>query len=192
MANEESFLGLAETGTDNREETGDGVEEDGTATSGVKVERVRKPATAVEETSTKESLEDKLGRTYHRAETFTKPTSRGGNTKLGGGGTRVTVGFEKEAVECFRDLQGGSISDIHSCSHLHQDGIEFIARTQALDAPLHRKTIDGTPASTILPLLRLLTKSHLPTTPAKAIRLRTLADRPHHGIRIEISPYGPI
>ena len=47
MADEESFLGLAETGTDNREETGDGVEENGTATSGVKVERVRKPTTTM-------------------------------------------------------------------------------------------------------------------------------------------------
>ena len=77
MADEESFLGLAETGTDNQEVTGDGVEEDGTATSGVKVERVRKPATAMEETSTKESLGEQLGRTYHKAETFTKPTRRG-------------------------------------------------------------------------------------------------------------------
>lgn len=76
MADEESFLGLAETGTDNREETGDGVGENGTATSGVKVERVRKPATTMEETSTKESMGDKLGRTYHKAETFTKPTSQ--------------------------------------------------------------------------------------------------------------------
>ena len=54
MADEESFLGLAETGTDNREETGDGVEENGTATSGVKVERVRKPTTTMEEPSTKD------------------------------------------------------------------------------------------------------------------------------------------
>ena len=103
----------------------------------------------------------------------------------------MTVGSEKEAVECFGDLQGGSISDVHSCSHL-QDAIELIARTQALDVPLYRKTIDGTPASTILPLLRLLTKSHLPTTPAKAIRIRNLMGRPRHGIRIEINPYGPI
>ena len=104
----------------------------------------------------------------------------------------MTDGSEKEAVECFGDLQGGSISDIHSCSHLYQDAIEFIARTQALDAPLYRKTIDGTPASTILPLLRLLIKSHLPTTPTKAIRIRNLTGRPRHGIRIEINPYGPI
>ena len=70
----------------------------------------------------------------------------------------MTVGSEKEAVECFGDLQGGSISDTHSCSHLYQDAIEFIARAQALDVPLYNKTIDGTTASTILPLLRLLTK----------------------------------
>ena len=69
MADEESFLGLAETGTDNRKETGDGVEENGTATSGVKVERVRKPTTTMEETSTKESLGDKLGRAYRKAGT---------------------------------------------------------------------------------------------------------------------------
>ena len=69
MADEKSFLGLAKTGTDNREETGDGVEENGTATSGVKVERVRKPTTTMEETSTKESLGDKLGGTDHKAET---------------------------------------------------------------------------------------------------------------------------
>lgn len=61
MADEESFLGLADAGTDNREETGDDVEEDGTATSGVKVDRVRKPTTAMGQTSTKQSLGDKLG-----------------------------------------------------------------------------------------------------------------------------------
>ena len=101
----------------------------------------------------------------------------------------MTDGSEKEAAGCFGDLQGGSVSVIHSCSHLYQDAIELIARTQASDVPLYHTTIDGTPASaTILPLLRLLIKSHLPTTPAKAIRSRTLTGRPSHGIRMKISP----
>ena len=108
----------------------------------------------------------------------------------------MTVGSEKEVAECFGDPRGGSISVIpFLLSPLpFQDGNEFIARTrtQALDVPLYRKTIDGTLASTTFPLLRLLIKSHLPTTPAKAIRLGTLTDRPSHEIRSEINPYGPI
>ena len=48
--------GSAGTGAGDREETGDGVEKDGTATSGAKVERVGEPTTAMGEMSTKESL----------------------------------------------------------------------------------------------------------------------------------------
>ena len=95
------FPGLPEAGTSNLEETGDGVEEDGTATPVVKVEWIGKPTMAMymEETSAKESLRGagELGGTYHKVETFTKPTSHGRNTKLGGG-TRVTVGSEKEVA----------------------------------------------------------------------------------------------
>ena len=58
---------MTETGADDREETEDGAEEDGTATPEVKVEWVGKPTTAAEKTSTKESLRDKLGKTYHKA-----------------------------------------------------------------------------------------------------------------------------
>ena len=63
---EELFPGLTETGTDDREETEDGAE-DGTATPEVKVEWVGKPTAAAENTSTKGSLRDKLGETYHKA-----------------------------------------------------------------------------------------------------------------------------
>ena len=62
---EELFSGLTETGADDREETEDGAE-DGTATPEVKVEWVGKPTAAAEKTSTKESLRDKLGETYHK------------------------------------------------------------------------------------------------------------------------------
>ena len=60
------FPGLPEAGTNNLEETGDGVEEDGTATSVVKVEWIGKPTMAMEETSAKESLRGELGGTYHK------------------------------------------------------------------------------------------------------------------------------
>ena len=87
-----------------------------------------------------------------------------GSVKLCGfGGTEVN-----EKTTRPRTISPGNIHSFH----LYQDTIELIARTQALDVPLYRKTINRTPASTILPLLRLLTKSHLPTTPAKAIRIR--------------------
>ena len=77
------FPGLAEARTDNREETGDGAdsEEDGTATSVVKVEWIGKPTMAMEETSAKESLRGELGGTYHKAAAFTQtdePNSAGG------------------------------------------------------------------------------------------------------------------
>ena len=64
---EELFPGLTETGADDREETEDGAEEDGTATPEVKVEWVGKPTAAAEKTSMKESLREKLGETYHKA-----------------------------------------------------------------------------------------------------------------------------
>ena len=81
------FPGLPEAGTSNLEETGDGVEEDGTATSVVKVEWIGKPTMAMEETSAKESLRGELGGTYHKAAAFAKPTSHGGIPNSAG--TRV-------------------------------------------------------------------------------------------------------
>ena len=65
MTDEELFPGLTETGADDWEEAEDGAE-NGTATPEVKVEWVGKPATAMEKTSTRESLGDKLGGTYHK------------------------------------------------------------------------------------------------------------------------------
>ena len=67
---EELFPGFAETRADDWEETEYGAEEDGTATPEVKVERVGKPATTTEKTSTRESLGDKLGGTYHKEAAF--------------------------------------------------------------------------------------------------------------------------
>jgi len=49
---------LAESGTDDREKTEDGAEEDSTATPEVEVERIGKPATAVEKVSTKAPFGD--------------------------------------------------------------------------------------------------------------------------------------
>ena len=65
MTDEGLFPGLTETGADERGEAEDGAE-DGTATPEVKVECVGKPATAMEKTSTRESLGDKSGGTYHK------------------------------------------------------------------------------------------------------------------------------
>ena len=66
-ADEKLLPGLGETRPDDWDKTEDGTEEDGTATSEVEVERVRKPATAVEKISTGESLGYEGGGTYTKA-----------------------------------------------------------------------------------------------------------------------------